>query len=187
MIATETYPEILGPQSISFYKLNNWFENIFKNRGTSDVDDVEQPKMRSLSSIDCFPKACTYENPTHTDDKKEFFIINNLYEKLDVLEKYGIDWSDEDISIGPNESVLKTIRGLIPKLVRNDLIPFRIAPSIDEGACVVFQKESIIVYLEFYNDGDIGLISENYTEKKIIENIDLTEHDVISNLERILS
>jgi hypothetical protein len=105
------------------------------------------------------------------NNNKYFSVIFSLWKHIDKLKQYGVEWIDEDIEIGPTDDVLEKTRSLIPKLVFNDLIPFRVTPSIDEGVCLAFLKDSLLIYVEFYNDGDIGLIAEDYIDKKIIENI----------------
>jgi hypothetical protein len=109
-----------------------------------------------------------------------------MIKKLERLETYGIDWFDEDIPVGPEKKILDEIKELIPDFVHNNLIPFRIVPSIEEGVCLSFKKDNIIVYVEFYNDGDIGLIAEDYVKKCIIKNINLTKENVIPEVKSIL-
>lgn len=135
-----------------------------------------------------FNKKISNDNiATNSNTAKEVFVTTSLNKKIDKLKVYGIEWVDEDVLIGPTENVLNSIRELIPDLVHNDLIPFRIAPSIDKGVCLAFQKENILLYVEFYNDGDIGLISEDHIKKCIVENIDLTKNELILSLKKILS
>lgn len=120
------------------------------------------------------------------DRNKEISVITSLWKRIDRLRTYGVDWIDEDIEVGPTEEVIKKVRSLIPKLIYNDLIPFRITPSIDEGVCLAFQKERILTYIEFYNEGDIGMIAEDYINKKILENVDLKETNIIPALSKII-
>lgn len=77
---------------------------------------------------------------------------------------------------------LRTLKLLVPNLVKNNLIPSRLTPSEDKGFCLVFKDSEKIIYLEFYNDEDIGLISEDINQKKIIDNIDLTKNNVVETL-----
>ncbi|MCF8137368.1 MAG: hypothetical protein K9K63_08675 [Desulfotignum sp.] len=114
-------------------------------------------------------------------------IITSLWNHIDNLKQYGVEWADRDIEIGPTDAVMEKARNLIPKLVHNNLIPFRITPSMEEGVCIAFQKNSILVYIEFYNDGDIGMIAEDYIGKRILENIDLNEADIIPVLRKIIN
>lgn len=97
------------------------------------------------------------------------------------------NWSDEDIPIGPSDEVIRNIKNLVPDFISHELIPTRITPSIEEGLCFVFKKNNILIYIEFYNDGDIGLISEDIIRKEIIENFDVEAEKIIPNLIRLLS
>ena len=184
MVITETSPEILGIPPLAFFKNKNWYDKIFKKGGTSD--DLAKEKGFPLTEHTDCRHLHEFNQETSSDENSALLIINNLNEKIDYLERYGIDWNDEDIDVGPNDRVIETLRRTIPKLVKNELVPSRIAPSIDEGACIVFQKERILVYLEFYNDGDVGLISEDIVDNIILENKDLNEDNVINSLKRSL-
>jgi hypothetical protein len=184
MAITETSPEILGLSQFDFFKSQNWHDKFFRKGGTSD--DVDEAVKILAQQFDC-SNATANNIETSSEESDTLLITNSLNEKIDYLERYGIDWNDEDIEVGPNTMVIERLRKTIPKLVKRELIPFRIAPSIDEGACIVFQKEKVLVYLEFYNDGDIGLISEDIHNKRILENLDLNEDDLISSIERICS
>ena len=43
-----------------------------------------------------------------------------------------------------------------------------------------------MVYIEYYTDGEIGLIAENIKDKKTLVNIDIREDQVIGKIEEIL-
>lgn len=193
MKSTATYSDTLDP-----YYTKNVVNNLAlkrdANTGTSyDGFFVLKPSVHkgTLPAIVRILNAPTIrqtnDSIANRDKNKEVSVITNLWKRIDKLKKYGIDWVDEDIDVGPTDEVLSTIRPIIPVLVYSDLIPFRIAPSIDEGVCMVFQKERVLVYLEFYNDGDIGLISEDYIDKRVLENVDLEIDDIIPTLRRIFT
>ena len=109
-------------------------------------------------------------------------MIRLLMQKINRFK----NWSDEDIPIGPSDNVLNAVKEIVPELVNENLIPFRVTPSIDEGLCLVFRNLNIITYVEYYNDGDIGLISEDSLNNEILRNIDLKESDVVDTLYDIL-
>ncbi len=184
MAIAETSPEILGFSPFGFFSSKNWYDKIFRKSGTSD-DVTEAVEMIAQQFDYLYTAANNIE--TSSEESNTLLITNSLNEKIDYLERYGKDWIDEDIEVGPNSMVIERLRRTIPKLVKRELIPSRIAPSIDEGACVIFQKGRVLVYLEFYNDGDIGLISEDIQNNRILENIDLNENDLIPSLNRIFS
>lgn len=157
-------------ESFTWDRENSYHHPIMSERaGCCDKNNKEQVNS----------KTDLYKN-------KRISIIINLWNRIDRLKTYGVDWVDDDIEIGPTEEIIKKVRDFIPQLINNDLIPFRITPSIDEGICVAFRKERILIYIEFYNDGDIGMIAEDYIRKKILKNVDLDETDIIPALNKII-
>jgi len=86
---------------------------------------------------------------------------------------------------GTTVSIWKNINDLLPVLFENDLFPCRVVPFY-EGICMTFKRDNIRVYVEFYNDGDVGLISENIITKKILDNVDLTKDTVVDNIKKAL-
>ena len=155
---------------------------------TGTVSLLERPAKMGKAVVSCeIRNRESADSKTDRNKNKDISVITSLWKHIDKLKLYGVEWVDEDIEIGPTDDVLETVRNLIPKLVYNDLIPFRIAPSIDEGVCLAFQKDSILVYIEFYNDGDIGMIAEDFIDKRILENIDLKEADIIPALIKIFN
>lgn len=123
------------------------------------------------------------QNETTPDVSKQYNIWDFLIQTIDSFQ----DWSDEDIQIGPIDKILHNVKELIPELIANNLIPSRITPSAEEGLCLIFREATKAIYVEFYNDGDIGLISEDFVAKKILDNIDLKEDEVVSTLSALLS
>jgi hypothetical protein len=185
MMIAETYSDTLDP----YYKIKELANVTLRhdhNPGTSHDDIVfDRPAgrtgttswLKGLEKLKHAVDLCESQNKEPVDSNAElnnnkyFSVIFSLWKHIDKLKQYGVEWIDEDIEIGPTDDVLEKTRSLIPKLVFNDLIPFRVTPSIDEGVCLAFLKDSLLIYVEFYNDGDIGLIAEDYIDKKIIENI----------------
>lgn len=173
--------------AIHFYKNRDYYDAI-KDEYRSDYESAEAPIVsNAFSPFEYYPLLLSHKDTaTLPTTEKNIFVETSLKEKLDELESYGIEWFDQDIPIGPSKEVIADVRDLIPDFVDNDIIPFRIAPSIEEGLCLVFRNKDIFLYLEFYNDGDIGLIAEDRKKKSIIANIDLTKQDVIKWLRTIL-
>ena len=56
----------------------------------------------------------------------------------------------------------------------------------DVGHCFVFEKGDCILYLEIYNDGDIGYIISDDKNKKTIENKDIKYEEVIDVIKKFL-
>ena len=57
----------------------------------------------------------------------------------------------------------------------------------DLDICFYFKNENERLYLEFYNSGEIGYISENIKTKKILENKDITITEIIPTLKEFLN
>lgn len=97
------------------------------------------------------------------------------------------DIYNENISIPPNEATINLVIDLLPYLIKNNFTPYRFSPSIDEGLCVMFKEKDIIAYLEFYNDGDIGIIAENNCDKNVLINEDISKDQIIESLTKIFT
>lgn len=114
---------------------------------------------------------------------KRYPELFTLSSEIERFKKYGSeDIFDPDIPIGPNRFAIETAKNLIIDLVKNDIAPFRITPSIDEGLCMAFGFDDILAYLEIYNDGDIGIIAENIDLQETIINEDLEKEEIIPTL-----
>lgn len=51
-----------------------------------------------------------------------------------------------------------------------------------EAFCVVLHNGDVEIYIEYYFDGDIGMISADKRQKKTIENLDLDEDEVLPTI-----
>lgn len=194
MIQSITQPNILSSKYSSFYQqkaiLSNVDDKNFSyriNKGYNEkefdiIESIYKSKLYSNSDTELPFIIQEVNTTTKSDTEKKYSMIADLTQKVDRFN----NWSDEDIPIGPSDEVLNSVKEILPELINKNLIPFRITPSIDEGLCLVFSKLNKIVYLEYYNDGDIGLISEDSLNKKILENIDLVDKEVVETLNSIL-
>ena len=72
--------------------------------------------------------------------------------------------------------------------MNNIIMPYRITTSAEDDVlvCVIFKEENIMVYIEYYTDGEIGLIAENIKDKKTLVNIDIREDQIIDKIKEIL-
>lgn len=100
-------------------------------------------------------------------------IKSRFFARLEQISIIGDDWIEDDGIKGPNEYVIEFSKALIERLVDNNLFPIRITPTVEEGLCFVFEEKDNTLYLELYNDKDIGYIIENTKRKEIIANEDL--------------
>ena len=103
------------------------------------------------------------------NQEKEKFISE--IEALPLLESY---YKNQNISL-PNDYAISCSIELVCAFLDNELVPYRIAPSVEEGVCFVFKKEKKFLYIEIYNDKELGLIIEDYENKKILKNIEASK------------
>jgi len=97
---------------------------------------------------------------------------NRLMQKLSDIEALGDDWS-EDVK-GPNEFAISFSEKLIDQLVEDSFIPDRLTQSVEEGVSFVFAKENCFLYLEIYNDTEMGLLVEDYKNKRVLKNKEMS-------------
>ena len=102
---------------------------------------------------------------------------NRLMQKLTDIAALGDDWS-EDVK-GPNEFVISFSEELIDQLVENSFIPDRLTQSVEEGVSFVFAKENRFLYLEIYNDTEMGLLVEDYENKLVLKNKEVSSRQEI--------
>lgn len=103
-------------------------------------------------------------------------LINRLYD----IRANRETWEEEEGVAAPSDEVIDKSLILIHDLVSNELVPIRISPTVEEGICFVFRKGDEQLYLELYNDNEIGLIIENPKTKTILAN------ESIESMESIL-
>ena len=77
---------------------------------------------------------------------------------------------------------------IIGNLLRNGIEISRVAITFEDATCLVFQKDinNTRMYLEIYEDGDIGYITENFKKKISLECEDITEDQVVPHVKRFL-
>lgn len=85
------------------------------------------------------------------------------------------------------EIIEKTRKYLYKLLYYEKITPVRIASTIEEGMFLAFRnRRNGIMYMELYNDGDIGYIVINLDTKKIIENKEIQEREVVDSVVRFM-
>lgn len=130
-----------------------------------------------------------FVNSSIKEEKNEISIIEKRYKRkiflsqIDFIEAIGDDWSEEHTK-GPNDFAISFSRELVYQLIENELIPIRITQSIEEGMCFVFRNDQQFLYLEIYNDEELGIVIEDYNKKKILINKELVHKQEI--LEEII-
>lgn len=107
-------------------------------------------------------------------------IINN---KLDIIESIGDNWDDEGSIKGPNDFSIKFSRELAFKITENSFMPSVVTQSAEEGICFVFKSGNKFLYIEIYNDRELGLIIEDYLNKKTLKNMSIeSSNDIIKEI-----
>lgn len=149
------------------------------NFGFDGISSLYESERRKASTTECEEIPVESNSSTET---KEYSKVFTLSAKIEKFKNYGEELFDPDIPVGPNFLVIETAKELVIDLVENNISPFRVAPSIEEGLCLVFQKDNVLAYLELYNDGEIGLIAEDMTTLETLVNCDLEQNDIIAEL-----
>ena len=75
----------------------------------------------------------------------------------------------------------------VSDLIKNIIVPYKLFPdrctdSVDDGICLVYNNGDLKLYMEFYNDGDMGYIVEDYKKRKSLVNEDLRTEEDIKNV-----
>ncbi len=102
----------------------------------------------------------------------EMLVLNKYLGRIELIREEGIKLLEDGVS-PPNEWVLNMSKKLILELSEFEITSYNIEPSYDEGIAFVFKNNSQKMYLEIYNEGQIGYIIEDYQKKVIIENQDV--------------
>lgn len=100
-----------------------------------------------------------------------------LLQKLSDIEALGDDWN-EDVT-GPNDYAITFSKDLIDQLVENQFIPDRLTQSVEEGVSFVFAKGKRFLYLEIYNDTEMGVLVEDYENKRVLKNREVSSQQEI--------
>lgn len=137
----------------------------------------------SLKETSYFSYINDYLNTNNLNEILLYKLINEVLE-YNNYNKNSKNYN-ENIAIPPSWDTLNDVAEFLPELLSNGLNPYRFSPSVDEGLCIMFKKEDIIIYVEFYNDGDIGLIAENFKDKKVLINEDVAKEQLINKIKDI--
>lgn len=109
-----------------------------------------------------------FENKLHREQ---------LLQKLKDIEAIGEDWNEN--AKGPNDFAIAFSKDLIDQFVENNFIPNRLTQSIEEGVSFVFSKGKLFLYLEIYNDAEMGVLVEDYENKSVLKNKEVSSQQEI--------
>ena len=167
-----------GSSQNPYEKIFGYFEGE-SNFNIDSSSCLYKSEIKKANNKSCDPIFIEVNSST---DAKQYSKVSTLTAKIEQFRNYGDEIFDPDIPVAPNSLAIDTAKDLVIDLVENDIAPFRVAPSIDEGLCLAFSSDDILAYLELYNDGEIGLIAENIETKEMITNKDLLPGEIIAAL-----
>jgi len=162
------------------------------------VDEIETSIFWDSqdSEIIEFPKQSTYKtsqvflsDDEVQQDHEDFDYVGegdfDLFLLLDQLHQVeGTELEEGMIPPIGYSLVLSEI--ILRQLKTADILPNRITLSAEGGYCFVFKNNVSNIYLEIYNDGEIGLIAEDCIRRKIIINKEIPIQDVNSSIKNLL-
>lgn len=100
--------------------------------------------------------------------KVEGFVVN-LKRTIKLDEDY---FREENAELPSDDTISKTLE-LLKLLAFHNLWPEKVTTSIEGGVCIIFSNLINRLYLEFYNDGDISYIIEDFKNKTVLESEEL--------------
>jgi len=192
-LAVSTKTDTIDPFNVAFFQndilkrkksrssQSSWEKDFFLPSEDGEIELKSDFSFRIKVPSDSVDNEKDVEINSSTEIE-DYLTISTLTQEIEKFKNYREEIFDPDIPVGPNLRVINRTKDLIIDLVENNIPPFRITPSIEEGLCMAFNKDDILAYLEFYNDGDIGLIAENTETQKTVINVGLRNEEIIPTL-----
>ncbi len=147
-----------------------------------DSPSTYLPKFDELNSYTIDSNSDTLiKSDNLTDLQKQLLEIKR--DSLLEIVRSSMKWADENSVQKPTDEVFDRGFALLKKLAEKNIFPDRMSPSIEEGLCLNFRNNELVIYLELYNDGDIGYLVEDVKNKKIVENEDVDS--IMAVIERV--
>lgn len=129
--------------------------------------DLELPKANSSANISQWE---IFSMISANDTKP--LISNSLKLKLVQIESV-VRVSHKEDEDAPSILSVNLSKEILYRSEPNNY-PERITAHIDGGICFQYINKDFRLFLDIYNDGTLGSISENFRKGLIIENIDIT-------------
>jgi hypothetical protein len=162
----------------AIHKLEGWETSASSTPSTIEEDDIEE---------NSFNHEIDYVDSPITQEKEAYIKQNMQQERAQLLAELenimllGDSWSDE--VKGPNDYVISYSRNLIEQFLKNSFVPSRLTQSIEEGMSFVFMRNKLFFYLEIYNDKEMGVLIEDYDNKKVLINKEVnSQHEILEVL-----
>lgn len=170
--------DVMNYQSLSIHKVFNDF--------LSNANKTWSLKTDISNSI--FDLNETIDEKQLLDDilnQKQKHQYETLVKTLELNINAEIQFLiDEEVEL-PNDSVKDFSQNVIYFLAYHSIYPEKLTITVEGGICLVFYNESERLYLELYNEGDIGYIIEDKKNRKLIENKNLNSlNEIIQRLKK---
>lgn len=113
---------------------------------------------------------------------------SEIYTRLCKDMDRDIKWYSEYFKghgIFPTDKVINNSKSLLYEILHHNIYPEDISTSDEGGICLTFRIKNKRMFLELYNDGEIGYIVENIKDKKLIENDTL--HSINQSKDKIIN
>jgi hypothetical protein len=104
---------------------------------------------------------------------EQSLIFENLVTNLKQAIRQDEEYLREEGAEQPAERVFMKTVNLVRDLAYYNIFPYDLTTTIEGGLCLIFKNEEQRLFLELYNDGDIGYIIEDIKTRNLLENIDL--------------
>jgi len=151
----------------------------FEKKGNEDVYELFQARENFEDQARNFG-ALWNEIVTRRDSFVTSALNNQAMTIIDELHNIQkSDLLDQGIDL-PNSTSLILSELIIKDLEKYGLLPNRVSASAEGGFCLIFKKQDSALYLEVYNDGEIGFIVENFIQKRILDNREIEIAEVTS-------
>lgn len=151
--------------------------DMLRSGATSNSNELDETKKESnsyFSFSDTFDSDLNYlinSNSLNLSNIEQNYLINK-FQYIEEL-KSEVDFWDEEEVVPPNDVSINLTKELLLNLACKKIFAYKLMPTIEEGILISFKKNDLRMYLELYNDGQIGYIVEDFKVKTIKDNKEL--------------
>ncbi len=176
MASNLIYNEVVNDEDVVF-STSSYFGEDFEASVMSCKDDliITNPKFHLLSSDAVEQDFSPIESSIDYD-------YVQLVDQLTEIQSLAMEADVES----PSAYSLVLAELALSKLKQENFLPNRITYTVDGGYCFVFKKSTQALYLEIYNDRELGFIIEDFVKKEIIENKEIELREVAEVIENFL-
>ncbi|NQU68149.1 MAG: hypothetical protein HQ510_09420 [Candidatus Marinimicrobia bacterium] len=151
------------------------------------VDDISHRRQQTAANISMDMSTTSLLDEQSIDEKLyKDRSLKSILNKLNEMYVVGDNWHEDALN-GPDINTIEFSTILTYQFIENDFFPTVVTQTVEEGICFVFKNKQKYFYLEIYNDGEAGIIVEDYNSKIIISNKSVsTTNDIISEVSQFL-